>query len=698
MRSIPVLLKLIVVFTLIPLLPSCGTDEQSSDSVISRKVKQKKSDETQTSQKPPKDRRVTLKPPYREWGWRGPASEAKLTIIGAISAVTKQAGIGYRRSISYENTYPTCIEWVHPDFENKPWKEAVEEILEPFDLAYVMASGDLVLMTPRDAEKRSLLRQEVSDKISLITSSDIPPPRLRDAVIVFPLLDSSGRTTELGTLLSELGLLKATYTPKKTFNLHVPSLIDLYRDKGYDTTGMTIHSKEREKIMKRFNATDHATGKLTTAPDGLLEISLNFHGRSGNKDFSTVVAKDDIISAPQWIARRIFDYCQLEPSPEQETFLSFPEYRDTTAFSRLVELESDYRNGNRNRAGWRRFLKSNPEAVLALYRYYTVTARVESEDSLRYLAAAYAGYGGHDLMKFLEADGYYRSGDCENSILHLLELLERDLQNYQIYIRLCGGLRELDAGKDAVALCEFWKQHDSDSYLPYLAEGNFFRSYAWDARGSSWARTVSEEDWKIFYERLHTGEKSLIRAFELNPTDPRAAASLIIIAKALSQGRSQMEKWFEKAMEADSQYYDAYVNKLTYLMPKWGGSREEMFAFARKSVKNSPNGSPVALLLADAHYEMASRSADGGGKWADYFKDPKVWNELQPLYEEYLMKHPYDVKERNYYAKVALFSERYEEAARQFKIIGDDFDMRCWQSEKNFKKFRNKAYRAARTR
>ncbi len=301
-------------------------------------------------------------------------------------------------------------------------------------------------------------------------------------------------------------------------------------------------------------------------------------------------------------------------------------------------------------------------------------------------------------MKFLEADGYSRSGDHENSTLRFLKLLERDSQNYHIYTRLCWGLRKLDTGKDAVVVYGFWKRHDSDSYLPYLAEGDFFTDYAWDVRGSGWGSKVSEEDWKVFGERLRISEKSLIRAFELNPTDPRAAASLIIIAMALGQERSQMEKWFEKAVEADPQYYYAYRGKLTYLMPKWGGSREEMFTFARESVKNSPKGSPVSLILVNAHFEMAYRSADDEGKLEDYFKDPKVWNELLPLYEEYLIKRPYDIGKRNYYAKVAIYSERHGEAARQFKIIGDDFEMGCWLSEKNFKKYRNKTYRAARTR
>jgi hypothetical protein len=304
--------------------------------------------------------------------------------------------------------------------------------------------------------------------------------------------------------------------------------------------------------------------------------------------------------------------------------------------------------------------------------------------------------GDNRLLKFVEADRYHQVENYRDSAPLFFELLTGDFRNEALYDRLDDGLLALGLGEKAEALHVFWEGACPDSYLASWSMGSFYISYAWDARGSGWGSTVTEEGWKKFNERLRLAEQHFIHACELDPQDPRAPASLITIARGLGYDSGYMEKWFKQAVEADPKYYGAYKNKLTYLMPKWQGTREEMFAFARECAANPPKGSRVALILMDAHKEMAYRWADSTGKkWREYYQEPGVWEELKPVYERYFQEHPDSISDRNHCAKIAFWAHDYKEAVRQFEVIGKDIDKECWGSEQYFYKCRTDAYAKA---
>ncbi len=681
------------VYIILFLLSTCGIIERPSDTGEVWEVR--KAQWTARQQE-----LATLKPPYTEWDWEKKPDSSRLTIQNAVWAITKQVGKKYNHQKSHKNTYPICRQWIQPDFENKPWKEAVADILAPYGLTYFMEGNTVVLIKVEDAAKRDAMLRALSEDIARFVSSDSEPPRLHDAVIVFPLLDESGKTTELGMLLSELGMLKATYTPHKMFNLHVPSIIaprlsSLYSDVGFEEAGKPLTPEYRKRIMARFGANDSAVGTLELAADGSFRVVLSFEGEHGNREFSTSGPKGELYHVPQWIARCVHEYCGMDLSPAQQEYVNRPDLSDTAALFELLELETQYKAGRKNREPWRVFLRFNPRSIFALYRYYLVSTGEKQDDSLNYITGALRDGGGHELLRFLEADWYRSDDDDENAVPKFLELLKTDYRNEELYQRMDGDLMNLGLGESAVSLYDFWRTHEPDSYLPLLEEGVFYVNYAWHARGSGWAWTVTEDGWKKFRERLPQAEEYLSRSCELNTTDPRAPTELMIVARGLGYGRGQMEKWFKRAVEAYPPHYDAYRMKLTYLMPKWGGSREEMFAFARKCAANPPEGSRVAMMLLEAHEQMSYDLGDYERDWAKYYENPEVWRELKGMYEKYLLEHPESVWDRNFFAKYSFYAHDYGEAVRQFQLIGTDIEKRCWGSDRYYYQCRAEAYAKA---
>src|SRR6185437_9781417 len=57
---------------------------------------------------------------------------------------------------------------------------------------------------------------------------------------------------------------------------------------------------------------------------------------------------------------------------------------------------------------------------------------------------------------------------------------------------------------------------------PLYVKGEVCVQWAWQARGSGVAATVTDKGWKLMAERLTEAEATLERAYELDPKDPRA--------------------------------------------------------------------------------------------------------------------------------------------------------------------------------
>ncbi len=690
----------LLVLLLFFLLSSCSSGEKSSESgavqksapgergtgrIISKILHivtdpERIADEAE--QQPAEFGTATLKPPYSEWDWEK-SGKGRLTVQNAVWAVAKQVGKGYNHEKSHDNTYPTCREWITPNFENKPWEQAIEDILAPFDLTYVIERRKIVLITVEDAARREASLQKVVAGIDRLVSSKSEPPSLHDAVIIFPLLDRNGRTTELGTLLSVLGMVKAVYTPAKMFNLHVPSVLSLFSDLRYQEKGRSVSPKERERILARFSAKNSATGTLTIEDDGAFHVTLDFQGEHDPREFSMSGTESDLNDVPQWIARCMYEYCELNISPEQHPSLKTPETRSISHLFKLVKLENAYHIGKRDNAQWRQFLQNNPNSVFALYRYYLKCEYEKDDDSLKYITGALTRVRGNELLRFLEAEWHYRAVEYEKAIPRFFDLLVSDFRNDAIYGRLEEMLLDCELDESVMSLYEFWVEHDADSYQPFFEKADFYIDYAWHARDGGR---------KKFMERLNIGAECHRHAYELNPTDPRVPTEFISYFISLGHDRDEMEKWFNRAIAIDPSHYDAYLRKLAYLQPGWHGRDGEMLAFARECAATAPEGSIVAKILLDAHNEMADRSSDEKGEFWDYFKNPDVWKEVKMTFEKCLEARPNSLSYLNYYAKYAYYAGDYEEAARLFRIIGADVDLGRWNSENDFYKARAESY------
>lgn len=198
-----------------------------------------------------------------------------------------------------------------------------------------------------------------------------------------------------------------------------------------------------------------------------------------------------------------------------------------------------------------------------------------------------------------------------------------------------------------------------DESAVWLIKGEVHIEKAWFARGGDYADKVTDEGWKLFGENLDTAEKSLERAWKLNPKDPRIAVMMMRVELGQGQGRKRMELWFHRAMDLNPNDYDACNWKLSYLEPKWYGSRDDMLAFGRECATSTNWGGAVPLILASAHWQYSAYLKDAEEK-SNYWKLPDVWPDIKSSYDRFFELNPDAIGYYHNYAWYAYHAEQWD--------------------------------------
>ncbi|MER7672886.1 hypothetical protein ABTY61_31145 [Kitasatospora sp. NPDC096128] len=166
-----------------------------------------------------------------------------------------------------------------------------------------------------------------------------------------------------------------------------------------------------------------------------------------------------------------------------------------------------------------------------------------------------------------------------------------------------------------------------DDALPLLLSGARHVSWAWEARSSARAKHVTEEQWKLFHQRLEVAEEQLLEVAEREPSWLAPWYFLQISARGASLAPEVATCRFEAAVRRVPGHPGSHRQRLQQLCAKWGGSHDAMHEFARSSMLAAPEGSPLGELVALAHLERWLDLPDGEDH--AYLTSPTVLADLQ---------------------------------------------------------------------
>lgn len=206
-------------------------------------------------------------------------------------------------------------------------------------------------------------------------------------------------------------------------------------------------------------------------------------------------------------------------------------------------------------------------------------------------------------------------------------------------------------GKDwnrSLARIEKLKAKYPNAPVSAIAEAHYWFKYAWEARGSGYSSTITNEGMKLMHERLRKAEKVL------NDSKPYASALPIWYELMLSirsaQGAPQKERdtLLLEGVQRFKWYLPIYFNRAQFLAPWWGGSWDEIENLALWSAEQTKSE------FGNAMYARVYWSVSGYTQVGNIFKDTKAsWVRMKNGFEDLMKRYPNSAWNLHAYARFA---------------------------------------------
>lgn len=229
-----------------------------------------------------------------------------------------------------------------------------------------------------------------------------------------------------------------------------------------------------------------------------------------------------------------------------------------------------------------------------------------------------------------------------------------------------------------------WTQAFPKSVTAQVAMGNFWLSFAWEARGTGYAKEVTEEGWKLWRERI---EKAY-HVLKAGPVDskndcPGRIEALLKVGQAMGWKRKTYDTIFQSGIVLEPSYDGFYLTKANYLMPRWFGEAGEWQKFAEKSVQFTPpsEGETMYTRIAWAMHKYYGTDFFGAEVGIE-------WQRMKQGFLDISKNFPDSAWNLNNFCKFACLAGDREVARPLFEKIGENPYIEAWESYYNFEKWR----------
>jgi hypothetical protein len=214
-----------------------------------------------------------------------------------------------------------------------------------------------------------------------------------------------------------------------------------------------------------------------------------------------------------------------------------------------------------------------------------------------------------------------------------------------------------------------------------MAEGIEHINLAWAARGGGWANTVTEEGWRGFGEHIAGARGCFVDAWKKHPDRPEPSVRMITVAMGGGDEDGSVRDWFERAVAAQLDCAAAYDHLLSALMPRWGGSHEDMLALgaAAAATERFDTDAPWQCLNAVRAVYRDARSLKQDRPAA---LDAEVYARCRKVMDGYRAFKPGGVDQAAWFASqsavLAWCCGMPEETLHQLDLAGDKVMASCF--------------------
>lgn len=239
-----------------------------------------------------------------------------------------------------------------------------------------------------------------------------------------------------------------------------------------------------------------------------------------------------------------------------------------------------------------------------------------------------------------------------------------------------------------LATLDRWVSARPKSVTARVAMADAYTSYAWNARGSGLADTVTPNGWKLFSERIDRAKEILQEASKLDAKCPHWYEVMQTVALAESWDLTRATQLLYQAIRFEPDYQYFYRNHANYLEPQWNGAEGDAEAFAEAAADR------VSGEKGDVLYFQIATQLICGCRVEERLKRlswPRIQNGVAALEKQYGPS----LINLNLLAYMATKKNDAIVAKKAFDRIGDNWSESEWKTEESFEHSRMWAHNVA---
>lgn len=200
-------------------------------------------------------------------------------------------------------------------------------------------------------------------------------------------------------------------------------------------------------------------------------------------------------------------------------------------------------------------------------------------------------------LQYLQAKNY---NALEIELSKLQQNYENDASTERILLFALSSFENSDPILESEL--EAWVLEKPDSVFSHLSLGLYHAHLGWLSRGSRWSKDTTSQQFAKMRGHFRKASDELTWVVNKNPKQSIAYAGLISIERGISI-RNQKNSFFDKAIKHNPLSSVVRTTYLSGLLPKWGGSFDEIEKFlSETSTFYSQNS---ALKIQDGYLEYA---------------------------------------------------------------------------------------------
>jgi tetratricopeptide (TPR) repeat protein len=222
---------------------------------------------------------------------------------------------------------------------------------------------------------------------------------------------------------------------------------------------------------------------------------------------------------------------------------------------------------------------------------------------------------------------------------------------------------------------EAQKAKKIDPWMKDMIDGWHHFSLGCRLRGRGTIATVTPEGMQGLKANMAKASECFKKAWAIDPKLPEPAACMCSVASLADGEDLSSRDWFDRSVEAQMDYDIAYSVFLGTLLPRWGGSHEEMYDFGRECLATQRFDTSVPEQLIQVLLKIDAETNPPGGIWrkAGVYEDVKkvlegVENETSRRTNPKLASLDWILTE---HFLIAAHARKYDDARKALDRVGD---------------------------